>query len=260
MKISIITVVKNRKSSIALSIKSYNSQIMKSGISKEHVILDGASTDGTLEIIHNVAEKSTRVFSEVDYGLYDALNKAISIADGDVIGLLHSDDCFFDSNVLEKIGIYLLNRPDIDIVYGGVVYVNNMQESKIVRKHKMKNFRPWMLTFGMMPPHTSMFIRKRVFEQIGFYSTKYKISSDFDFLCRYCCSMPFSMEYIDITTTKMSFGGISNDGWKSKILLNREIRDACKKNRITTSYLMIYLKYFFKIFEFINPLINRMKW
>ncbi len=251
MKISVVTVVRNRERTIGDAIESYRRQDVVGNLQKELIVIDGASPDGTLNIIMKLADKSTKVLSEPDKGLYDALNKGIKISDGDIIGVLHSDDCFFSNDVLSRIGYFFLAHPEIDIVYGDVVYVKNMEESNVVRRHSGKYFNPYMLAFGIMPPHPSMFMRRRVFDLIGYYRVEYKISADFELTSRFCRNLSIHFKYLNIITTKMSFGGISNSGIKSKIKLNSEILDACRQNGISSSVFHIYIKYFIKIFEFI---------
>ena len=230
---------------------SYSSQIVDGTFRKEHIVIDGASTDGTLGIIRRLADDSTTVLSEPDCGLYDALNKGIRIASGDVVGVLHSDDCFYSNRVLLQVVDYFSDHPDVDIVYADIVYVKNMDSSTVARYHSGKHFRRWMLGFGMMPPHTSMFMRRRVFDLIGYYRTDYKIAADFELLSR-CYQHPqIKLGYLNMISTKMSFGGVSNAGVRAKMLLNREIWRACRDNNISTSLLLIYLKYFVKIFEFV---------
>lgn len=246
MKVSIITVVYNSVGTIRRALESVSSQDYPN---IEHIVVDGASTDGTTEIIK---EHSSRVklISEKDDGLYDAMNKGISLASGDIIGILNADDFFFNDNVITRIVSGMLSEK-ADAIIADVLFVNSNDENKIIRKYSAKNWKPTRFAWGFMPPHPSFFAKRTLFEKHGLYRTNYTIGADYELLIRLFLIQRIKWSYLPMITTKMLLGGISTKGIKSVITLNKEIYMACKENGIYTNYVMIYSKYLIKPFEFI---------
>lgn len=249
MKVSIVTTVFNRKDSIERALESVHSQSYEN---IEHIIIDGLSNDGTKEIISNfIKDKNNIIFkSEKDNGIYDAINKGISLAKGEIIGLMHSDDFYFNNNVVSEIAESFINN-DIDAVYADAVYFNKSDPSKIIRRYKSKKFNKNKLAWGLMPAHTTLYLRNNVFKTHGKYKINYNIASDFEFVARIFNSDNFKSKYIEKPWVKMQSGGASTSGVKSNLTINREVMRACKENNIYTNRLMIYTKYLSKLLEFI---------
>ena len=253
MKVSIVTAVFNNKDFIATCIKSVQSQQYPF---IEHVIIDGASTDGTIEVISSFLNEKAVFISEKDSGMYEAIHKGIRIATGNVIGILNADNIFFDENVLAKV-VEEFKKKKIDALYGDVVFVKQNNTEEIVRYYSGKSFKPYKFAFGFMPPHPSFYAKKEVFQKYGFYKTDYKIAADYEILIRFLAIQKIRYSYLSLKMVKMRMGGASNKNLKSVHVLNKEIVKACKENNIKTNIVIIYSKYFIKIFEFI---LHRFTW
>jgi len=228
LKISLVTAVYNREDTILDALKSAQSQSYKN---VEHVIIDGASTDATLDLIEKSATAHTRVFSEADSGIYDALNKGIARATGDVIGLLHSDDFFASDTVLTKVAAAFAD-PNIDAVYGDLDYVAKADTTRIIRHWKSGNFTKAKLRRGWMPPHPTLFLRKSVFERFGDYDTTYQISADYDAILRWFGKEKLAAAYLPEVLVKMRVGGESNKSLKKILQKSREDYRALRRNNI----------------------------
>lgn len=206
MTISIITAVYNRQSTIADAMRSLQAQRIAD---LEHVIQDGGSTDGTVDLVHSLADARTRIESDRDTGIYDALNKGIARATGDVIGLLHSDDLFAHDQVLARVA-EAFDRGDIDGVYGDLEYVAKDDPSRVIRYWQSEPYRPALLKRGWMPPHPTLFLRREVFEQHGVYDTSFRIAADYDAMLRWLTKGQLRLAYIPEVLVKMRVGGESN--------------------------------------------------
>ena len=228
MKISVLTVVFNRADTIAAAIQSVAGQIYPN---VEHVVVDGASSDGTLGVINANQHQAMLVFSEPDSGIYDALNKAIARSSGDIIGLMHSDDFFAHDQVLTKIADAFTD-PDVDAVYGDLDYISASDSSNILRRWKAGSFKPSKLYRGWMPPHPTLFIRRRVLENFGGYDTRYRIAGDYDAILRWFSSPNFRAGYIPEVLVKMRVGGASNRSIGRILQKSREDYRALHTNNI----------------------------
>ena len=253
MKISIITATYNSASTIAGCIASVNTQTYK-GI--EHIIIDGASKDNTLEIINSMPNRVAQIISEPDQGIYDAMNKGILLASGDVIGILNSDDFFSANDVIERIVAAFQTNP-IDGVYGDVCFVQPTDLKKVVRYYSAALFRPVLLRFGFMPPHPSFYVRSRKYQELGLYKIDYKIAADYELLIRYLMLNKLKTRYLDFCVVTMRTGGDSTRNWKSNWILNKEIVRGCHENGIYTNMLILSAKYLVKITGILFP--NRKK-
>lgn len=245
LKFTIITVVYNGERTIGDTIASVLSQ---SYPLIEYIIVDGGSSDGTLAIVKKYGDRISKVISEPDTGLYDAMNKGISLANGDIIGFLHSDDIYFNNDILSTIAD-TFQKNDIGSVFGDLVYVDTHDTDKIRRYYKGGAFSIERLANGCMPPHPTFFLKRIYYEQFGVFKTDYKIAADFELLARFLAKHKITFEYIPKIFVKMRKGGISTRNWKSNLILNKEILRACTENDIKTNYLKIYLKYFTKAFQ-----------
>jgi len=248
MKISVITAVYNRASTIARSIDSVASQ---SYMDVEHIVIDGSSTDGTLEVIEQNRNSRMVIYSEPDEGIYDALNKGIKRATGEIIGVVHSDDVLAGPNVLENI-VRVFGNPSLDAAYADATYYNSGKLSKAIRRYNSSRFAPERIAWGWMPAHTTLFLRRRVFERFGLYRTDYKIAGDFEFVARIFGACTLKSVYVPEVWVQMQTGGASTGGLKSKIVLNQEVIRACRENGIKTNYAKILSKYPMKFIEYIK--------
>lgn len=247
MNISIITAVFNRSSTIVKAVKSVQQQTHPE---VEHVVIDGASTDGTLQLLHECLHDDAILVSELDCGMYDAINKGIVRSSGEIIGLMHSDDVYANKHVLADVADIFAD-PEIDAVYGDVAFFRPSTPGKLVRRYRSDLFNPERLAWGWVPAHTALFLRRRVFEQYGFYKINYKIASDYEFMARIFRSKVIRSKYLPNVLVHMRIGGVSTGGWRNTVLLNQEVLRACRENGIKTNMLKILSKYPLKIMEFL---------
>ncbi|MDW8852248.1 glycosyltransferase family 2 protein [Flavobacterium sp. MMLR14_040] len=208
MKVSIITVCYNRKATIGQSIQSVLNQDYPN---IEYIIIDGNSSDGTQSIIEHYSDKITHYISEPDKGMYDAINKGLKLATGDIIGLMHSDDTFYDSYVVSKIVNTFLISSNADAVYGDGIYVTNDAEEKIIRNRIGGQYNFEKLKSGWLPLHPTVYIKKSIIEKYGYYSLDFKIASDTEFLLRYLFKHKINIVYMNEYVVKMKMGGLSTD-------------------------------------------------
>jgi len=246
MKVSIITVVYNNANSIRYAIESVLSQTYKN---IEYIIIDGKSNDGTVEIINSFDKKITKFISEKDNGLYDAMNKGLRLASGDIVGILNSDDIYTDNQVITKI-VHAFEQKKVDAVYADLVFYHPNNPKKIVRYYNSKAFKIKDFSSGMMPAHPTFFVKKKCYDSYGYFDTSFQISADFDLLVRFLYIAKISTFHLPEVIVKMSTGGLSTRSFRSNLLINREILKSCKKNGIKTNLLKIYSKYFTKVFQY----------
>lgn len=206
MKISVVTAVFNRAATIGEAIDSVQAQTWAD---VEHVIKDGGSTDGTLEIVRHRARSNAIVFSERDGGIYDAINRGIERSSGDIIGLMHSDDMFAHNDVLSKVAA-AFDSADVDGVYGDLQYVTASDPGRVIRYWRAGEYDPALLKWGWMPPHPTLYLRKEVFDRFGLYDTSYRIAADYEAILRYLVQGNIKLSYIPEVLVKMRLGGESN--------------------------------------------------
>lgn len=247
LKISIISVCYNSSKTILDTIKSVNSQ---SYPNIEHVFIDGLSLDNTLEIIRSNSKKKKVIISEQDNGLYDAINKGILNATGDVIGLLHSDDLLASSNVISKLVTKIQNE-NLDGVYGDLQYVDKINTNKIIRFWRSCKFNPNLLGKGWMPAHPTLILKKEVYLEHGVFDKSYKISADYDFMLRIFKNSNLKFGYLPIVVTKMRVGGASNRSVKNIIKKSKEDYRAILSNNIG-GFVTLLLKNTSKIKQFLK--------
>ncbi len=213
MRISIITVVFNNRDGVTDAMESVARQ---SYPDIEHIVVDGGSTDGTLEAIRAHATRNVRVISEPDEGIYDALNKGIGLATGDAIGVLHSDDVFDSDRVIEDVA-GAFERSGCDAVYGDIVFTSRNNIGRIVRRWKSRGFDARRFRRGWMPPHTALFVRWRVYAEGGLYDTRYSVAADYDFMLRTLATGSLRCEHVPLVITRMRVGGTSTGGLRNII-------------------------------------------
>jgi glycosyltransferase involved in cell wall biosynthesis len=244
--VSIITVSHNSILTISDTIMSVLKQTYPH---IEYIIVDGGSKDGTVELIESFGDKINRFVSEPDLGIYDAINKGIRLAKGDIIGVLNSDDYFFNETVVKNVVTAFADN-DFDAVYGDIRFVDKVNSSKVVRSYSSKRFHPGKFKYGFMPAHPSFYAKRELFERYGYYKTDYKIAADYELLMRFILVNQIRCKYLGIPFVNMRTGGVSNKSIFSNYLLNKEILRACRENGVSTNYAYIYSKYLFKIFEY----------
>jgi glycosyltransferase involved in cell wall biosynthesis len=206
MLVSIITICYNRKATIAKAIESVLNQDYPN---IEYIVIDGNSTDGTQDIIESYSGKITTYISEPDKGMYDALNKGLNLATGDVIGLMHSDDVFYDFTVVSKIAVKFENESQTEGIYGNGIYVTNDVEEKLVRNRIGGAYDFDNLKSGWLPLHPTVYLKKSLIEKYGVYDLNFKIASDTEFLLRYLYKHKIKMSYLNTYVVKMRMGGLS---------------------------------------------------
>ncbi|WP_396166211.1 glycosyltransferase family 2 protein [Flavobacterium sp.] len=208
MQFSIITISFNRKATIAKAIESVLSQDYKN---IQYIVIDGNSTDGTKEIINTYSDKISILISENDNGLYEALNKGMRLATGDLIGIMHSDDEFYDTTVVSQIAAAFQKNPNTNGFYGNGIYVSNDQQKNIIRDRICGEYSDKKIISGWLPLHTSVYLKKNVMEKYGYYNEEFKIASDTELLLRYLHHHKLELTYLNIYFVKMRMGGLSTD-------------------------------------------------
>lgn len=246
MKISIITSVYNNQQTIQDAIESVLSQTYSN---IEYIIVDGGSTDGTVEIIRSYGDRITKFVTEPDKGIYDGLNKGIKMATGDVVAFLHSDDIYASNDILVKIRESFWSD-DIDGVYGDLVYTPKNDTSKVLRYWKSQPFEMKMLKFGWMPAHPTLFLKHSVYKQFGEFDLTFRIAADYDFMLRVLKS-GINVNYCPEVLYKMRIGGESNKSIRNVIQKSREDLRALRKNEVGGMW-TLGLKNLSKINQFVR--------
>lgn len=249
-KISIITVCLNSVATIRDTLESVESQSYKN---MEHIIIDGGSTDGTLALISKWSKHPVRLISEPDKGIYDAMNKGIRIATGDIVGILNSDDSYYDSHVLENVSA-AMNDASIDACYADLIYVDKNNLNKVARYWKSSDFKKGLFSRGWMPPHPTFFIRRSIYEKYGLFDLSYTLAADVELLARFLEKFQIKSVYIPKIFIKMRSGGVSNKSVFNIIKQNLFIYKACRKNDVRVS---LFLFVIFKIISRIKQYCSR---
>jgi glycosyltransferase involved in cell wall biosynthesis len=246
MKLSIVTVCFNSEPTIGDTLRSV---AMQRGASIEHIVVDGASTDATMKILEAHRHHLAHVISEPDHGIYDAMNKGVRVASGDVIGFLNSDDVYADEDVLAKVG-ETMERHHLEVLFGDVAFYHPERPDRMVRRYSSARFRPDRIAWGWMPAHPALFVRRELFESLGLFKPNYRIAGDFEFVARVFRKPDLHYRYLPEVLVNMRFGGASTGGWRNTMLLNKEVLRACKENGIPTNMLKILSKYPAKLLEY----------
>ena len=248
LKISIIMAVFNNESTVEEAIKSVINQDYKN---IELIVIDGNSTDKTVQVVNKHRER-LQLISEDDNGIYDAMNKGIALATGDVLGILNSDDFLADNNVITRIVKAFLTDEKIEAVISNVTFVDKLNTAKELRYYSSKFFKPWMFRFGFQPAHPTFYARRTLFKKFGSYRTDLSISADFELLLRFIKLHHIVYKYIDDVWVKMRVGGVSTSGIKSILKLNSEIIRAHEINSLYTNSFFVYSKYLIKWWGFVK--------
>lgn len=248
MKVSIVTVTYNSAQTLVDAMKSVLEQTYHD---IEYIIVDGASTDSTIDIIRQYElqfKNRLKWISEKDDGIYDAMNKGIQLATGDVVGILNSDDYFTSSDVIAR--MITAFRDGVDAVYGDVHFIHDGEPNKCIRYYSSKHFRPFWLRFGFMPAHPSFYCRRGVYERAGYYKTDYAIGSDYEMMVRLFKVHHINARYIPMDFVTMRTGGASTRNVQSRLVLLKDDVRGCRENGVYTNIPMICMKFLYKIFEF----------
>lgn len=248
MKVSIITVTYNNAATLADTIESVYQQTYQD---IEYWIIDGASNDSTLDIIHENVERfqgRLHYISEPDKGIFDAMNKGIERCHGDIIGTLNADDYFTSDNIIEEV-VKTFSKKDVDVVYGDIHFIHADSPDKTVRYYSSALFHPFWLRFGFMPAHPSLYVRREVYQEVGPYSLDFTIASDFDMMIRIFRLRKSRYAYLRKDFVTMRTGGISTRNLHNRLVIAKEQAAACRKNGIYTNRLLISLKYLRKLLE-----------
>lgn len=251
MKISLITTTFNSEKHLS---DTFNSVLKQSFQDIEYIVIDGASTDSTLDIIKAFQDRFAgrmTYISEPDNGLYDALNKGIRMASGDIVGILNSDDFFTSNDVLTKI-VNKFECSECDAVYGDVHYVNPSDLNKSIRYYSSSIFKRSLMRIGFMPAHPTFYAYKSLFEKYGYYKTNYKIAADFELLLRFIYVNKIKIAYLPFDCVTMRTGGMSTESFSSRKTIMKEHIKAFKENSIFTNRLILSLRYPYKILELIK--------
>tara|TARA_B110000908_G_scaffold124709_1_gene146221 strand:- start:719 stop:1495 length:777 start_codon:yes stop_codon:yes gene_type:complete len=232
LKISVITATYNSLETLPSALKSI---VEQNYCNIEWIVIDGGSTDGTLEIIHKYQldnpDISFKIISEKDAGIYDALNKGIFNASGDIIGFLHSDDMLASSNILTKIAEEFV-KTNVNGVYGDLQYVNKYNTNNVIRYWKSKKYHPKLIKQGWMPAHPTLFLKRAIYKKHGNFDLSFKIAADYDFMLRVLKDQTLKFSYLPTIITKMRLGGASNKSIKNIIKKTMEDYHAIRSNNI----------------------------
>lgn len=247
MKVSIVTVVLNNVSTLSSAIQSVINQTYPE---IEYIVIDGGSTDGSIEIIENYTEKISKYISEVDNGIYDAMNKGIKLATGEVIGILNSDDLYTDEYVIDRIMTYFKEDHELDIVYGNIVYVSKENTNSLVRKWNSRPYYSAFFEHGNVPPHPALFLRSRVYKEGGIFNEKYKLAADYELMLRIFKKHNFKSKYINELIIKMRLGGSTNKSFKNILNGNKEIIRAWKDNELKVPLMLMPLRIVKRLSQF----------
>jgi glycosyltransferase involved in cell wall biosynthesis len=250
MKVSIITVTFNCVSVINDCLNSISSQEYNN---IQHIVIDGASTDGTLSILESKHSQISTLISKPDNGIYDAMNKGIRIATGDIIGFLNSDDFYANNKVISKVVREFERDSLLDACYSDLIYVDQLKISKIVRYVKSSEFNIGLFSKGWCPPHPTFFVRRSVYERLGIFDLNYHIASDVDLMMRFLEKHKIKSKYIPEVWVKMRMGGTTNKNLKNIWLQNKEIIHSFNKNNLSVNLLK------FLVFKIISRILQFFK-
>lgn len=248
MKISIVTVCYNANKHIHKCIESVLNQDYSN---VEYIIVDGASNDGTKETIQSYGDKISTFVSEKDKGIYDAMNKGVALATGEVVGILNADDIYANNEVISTIA-EAFEQNKVDAICSDVGIYKDSDFTQQFRYYKASKFKLWQFRLGMQPPHPGFFVKNECYQKFGNFYDSYRISADFDLLMRFLWVHKIPYKNMDFMSVKMLDGGASASGLKSKIKMNKEDLDSLKRQGIYSNSLLIWSKYFFKVFQLVR--------
>ena len=249
MKISIITITFNSAATVEDTIKSVVSQDFHD---IEYIIVDGLSKDSTITIVNRYSPYIAKVVSEKDKGLYDALNKGIKLATGDVVGMLHSDDLYADNNVISKVAQKFAADPSVEAVYADMVFVDRNDAGKILRTWKAGEYEEDAFKKGWMPPHPTFFVKKTVYDRFGGFNLDLKLSADYELMLRFIHKHKIKLAYLPETIVKMRMGGLSNHSFFVKLKANIEDKMAWRINDLKPGMFTTFRKPLKKLLQYFD--------
>ena len=232
IKISLITVVRNGEATIAQCMASVFSQTIQPF---EYIIIDGNSSDRTLDVIEEHRWSAVKVISEPDQGLYDAMNKGINSTSGDIIGLINSDDVYADNQVLQRVSDFFSGNPEIDACYGDLCYVKCNNLTKIARYWRSNQYKQGLFRNGWVPPHPTLYVRREIYKLYGGFDLSYCIAADFELMLRLFATHNIRTAHLPHVMVKMRLGGTTNRNLKNILLQNLEIRRALRSHNMSSS-------------------------
>lgn len=249
MKVTIITVTYNSEETLGSAMDSVHGQDYTD---IEHIIVDGASTDGTLRIVATMKLKNPNIVcvSDQDEGIYDAINKGLNLATGDIIGFVHSDDFLADTTIITDI-VKRFQKGNYSGVYGNLLYVDRNNTDKVIRNWFSKNFHIKLLQRGWMPAHPTLFLKKEVYRECGNFDNSFKIAADYDFMLRVLRKPHYTFGFLPKVITKMRVGGKSNKNISNMMLKSKEDLRAMKANEINNPLVTLFFKNVSKLKQFI---------
>lgn len=248
MKVSVITVCYNSAATLARALQSVTDQDWPQ---VEHIVIDGASKDGTQAIIERFRPRLAHVVIEPDDGIYDAMNKGLDRVSGDIVCFLNADDQYAHPQVLSLVAAQM-RQLDLDALMGDVGFFRAQEPMRMVRRYRSDRFHPSRLAWGWMPAHPALFLSRAVVQRVGSFKTNYRIAGDFEYIVRAFHNHVLRYRHLPEMLVHMQTGGASTNGWRSKIILNREVLRACRENGLQTNMLKILSKYPAKILEFLQ--------
>ena len=248
LKVSVITATYNREATILRALSSIKNQTYAN---IQSIVVDGKSQDNTMLLVSSILADEDILISEPDHGIYDALNKGLVLAEGDIVAFLHSDDLYFDYNVISRV-VKIFSDDTVDVVYGDVCFFAGSNLTKTLRRYRSDQLSERNLAWGKMPAHPAMFIRRRIYEKVGYFETEFDIAADYEFLCRLIHYVGLKSVYLSSVLVRMQLGGASTGGFRNTILLNKEVFRAIRKNGIYTNLFMLLSKYPSKILQFLK--------
>lgn len=246
MKISVITVCYNSAQTIEDCIQSVLSQDYDD---VEYIVIDGASSDSTGTILDKYASGISHIVSEPDTGIYNAMNKGVALATGDIIGILNSDDLYADKNVLSTVAKEFTDASVDGLCTDVSIFSGN--RDNIRRKYRCTSWKPWMFRIGHQPPHPGFFVRKKCYSTFGNFNEDYRTAADFDLLFRFIYKHKIKVKYLGFSSVYMRGGGASQNGFKAISKANLEVHNSLKRNGYFSWFPLIWLKYAVKVFQFL---------
>jgi glycosyltransferase involved in cell wall biosynthesis len=247
MKLTIITVVYNNQKTIECAIQSVLNQSFKN---VEYIIIDGNSTDRTIEVVNSYRPNISCFISEPDKGLYYAMNKGIKLASGDIIGILNSDDLYADNDVLKDVIEIFEKDIDLDILYGDLMYVKRDCTTKIIRKWISKQYNSVFFERGNVPPHPTLFLKSKVYKEAGLFNVSYKLAADYEFMLRVFKKHKFKIIYFKRLMILMRLGGTTNNNFKNIFNGNIEILHAWRENNLKIPLFLMPLRIIKRVLQF----------
>ncbi len=246
LRVSIITVCYNSSQYIRSAIESI---LIQDYSDIEYIVIDGGSTDNTVSIVQEYADLIAHIVSESDKGIYDAMNKGIALASGDVIGILNSDDFYPNNHILSDVAQRFILNSEMDMLLGNVDFVSAKDLSKPVRFYSSFRFSPWKLRFGFMPAHPAAFIKRSAYDKAGLYKLGYKIAADFDMFIRLLLHDKCKYITLNQVMVRMRIGGVSTSGLRSYYVTSKEMMRSFKENNLFTCWPFILFRLPIKFFK-----------